>query len=94
MLYLATDGGQKGTHGSYSVVIGTDHHTLFTASGTARGEPMNVYRAECYGKLAAITFMHHYTTFLDLDVRCYINHYTDCQKVLKKTSTSKESASP
>jgi hypothetical protein len=46
---------------------------------------MSSYRAEAYGKLAWLLFLHHYCECFGISVNCAIRSYCDNQEVIKQT---------
>ena len=56
-IYVVSDGGAQGMHGSHGLVIATDDAALCEGNGIARGGPMQSFRAEGYGQLAGLSFL-------------------------------------
>ncbi len=65
-LYIVSDGGCDKHRGSFGWVIADESRILWEGWGIAHGNPMSSYRAEGYGRLAAIRFLLHYATYLDI----------------------------
>ncbi len=55
----ATDGGIKDPHGYFGWAIGTDDCVVCHNSGTVFGWPHSSFRAEGYGRLSLLRFLHH-----------------------------------
>ena len=51
-ILFVSDGGGKDYYGSFGWIIGTETEVLARGRGTARGFPMQSFRAEAYGRLA------------------------------------------
>jgi hypothetical protein len=84
-ILVASDGGKKDDYGSFGWVIGTKHEIMWDCEGTARGYPMQSYRAEGYGRMSLLLFLKHY-------IRCYnikpadelrVTSYCDNSSLLK-----------
>ena len=65
-LLAASDCGHFDPYGSFGWVLGTSTEVLWTCNGIARGHPMSSYRAEGYGRMSFLSFLFHYTHFLEL----------------------------
>jgi hypothetical protein len=55
--------------------------------GKAPGQPMSSHRAEAFGKLAWINFLHHITMFYNITTRCSIQSYCDNKAIVQTTQT-------
>jgi hypothetical protein len=84
-ILVARDGGKKDDFGSFGWVIGTKDEVIWDCEGTARGYPMQSYRAEGYGRMSLLLFLKHY-------IRCYnikpadelrVTSYCDNSSLLK-----------
>ena len=47
---------------------------------------MTSYRAEAYGKLSWILFLHHYTTYYNITIQSTISPYLDNESIGKRTN--------
>jgi hypothetical protein len=59
-ILVASDGGHVDVYGSFGWVIGTQAEIIWDCQGTARGYPMQSYRAEGYGRMSVLLFLTHY----------------------------------
>lgn len=84
-IHLVSDGGHKGVDGSFGWVIANEHQVLWEGWGLAHGYPMSSYRAEAYGRLAALRFLLQYITFLGIQSppTLTIQSATDNQELLR-----------
>jgi hypothetical protein len=57
----------KDDYGSFGWVIGTNHEVIWDCEGTARGSPMQSYRAEGYGRMSLLLFLTHYIRYHNID---------------------------
>jgi hypothetical protein len=84
-ILVASDGGQKDDFGSFGWVIGTKDEVIWDCEGTARGYPMQSYRAEGYGRMSLLLFLKHYIRFYNIkpadDLR--VTSYCDSSSLLK-----------
>ena len=84
-ILVASDGGQKDEYGSFGWVIGTSHEVIWDCEGTARGYPMQSYRAEGYGRMSLLLFLTHYIRYHGIktadDLR--VTSYCDNSSLLK-----------
>ena len=62
-LTLASDGGIRNAEGAYSWVLDADGVIIAANRGMARGHPMQSFRAEAYGTLAALSLLRRYCEF-------------------------------
>ena len=85
-IYMVSDGGALGVHGSYGIVIGTDDDTLCEGKGTARGGPMQSFRAEGYGNLAGLSFLKRHIECYGIQVHpeCRFVAVCDNEKLLQR----------
>ena len=87
-LYIVSDGGCDDARGigSFGWVIADEHEILWEGWGKAYGSPMSSYRAEGYGRLAAIRFLIHYMKYLDIKSSddLHIESATDNSSLLDK----------
>ena len=65
-LLAASDGGVAEPHRYFGWVIGTKEEILCTCAGPTHGWPLSSMRAEGYGRLSILRFLHHYCKFYNL----------------------------
>jgi hypothetical protein len=65
-ILVASDGGKKDDFGSFGWVIGTKGEVIWDCEGTARGYPMQSYRAEGYGRMSLLLFLKHYIRYYNI----------------------------
>jgi hypothetical protein len=84
-ILVASDGGKKDDFGSFGWVIGTKDEVIWDCEGTARGYPMQSYRAEGYGRMSLLLFLKHYIRYYNIkpadDLR--FTSYCDNSSLLK-----------
>jgi hypothetical protein len=66
-LVLCHDGGEKDNYGSFGWVLSDGENILWKGWGPAVGYPMQSFRAEAYGRLAAVCFLRRYIEFYAVD---------------------------
>jgi hypothetical protein len=84
-ILVASDGGQKDDYGSFGWVIGTKDEVIWDCEGTARGYPMQSYRAEGYGRMSLLLFLTHFIRYYGIktaDDLC-VTSYCDNSSLLK-----------
>lgn len=65
---LVSDGSQKGNQITYGWVFGTSEHVVYAEhSGSGHGEPTS-HRAECWGMLSGVLFLHHLHLYTQLEI--------------------------
>jgi hypothetical protein len=65
-ILVASDGGHKTDYGSFGWVIGTKDEVIWDCQGTARGYPMQSYRAKGCGHMPLLLFLTHYIHYYDI----------------------------
>jgi hypothetical protein len=65
-ILVASDGGHKDDYGSFGWVIGTKDEVIWDCEGVARGDPMQSYRAEGYGRMSVLLFLTHYIRYYNI----------------------------
>jgi hypothetical protein len=75
-ILVASNGGHKGTHCSFGWVIGTKNEVIWDCEGTARGYPMQSYRAEEYGRILFLTHYIRYNTASKRRTTYYVSRLT------------------
>lgn len=95
-IYIVSDGGCKNQCGSFGWVLASEAEILWRGWGTARGHPMSSYRAEAYGRLAAIRFLNRYMEFLNMSLPPDLDLETACDNdsLLKNESYWKQQTVP
>ena len=85
-ILFVSDGGSKEHYGSFGWLIGTATEILARGRGTARGFPMQSFRAEAYGRLAVFRFILRFIEFYGLckSNKCRIRTYCDNSGMLVK----------
>jgi hypothetical protein len=61
-------------YGSFGWVIGTNDEVIWECEGTARGYPMQSYRAEGYGRMSLLLFLTHYIRYYNIKRRITCGH--------------------
>jgi hypothetical protein len=90
-LTMCHDGGARNDYGSFGWVISDGRHILWKGWGPAVGEPMQSFRAEAYGRLAAVCFLRRYIEFYavalpdyqEKDIHMAVS-YTDSKSLLDR----------
>jgi hypothetical protein len=67
---MVHDGGHipDTDHGLYGWVFARDDGTVWEGWGTARGHPVQSFRAEGYGRMAGACFIDHFIRFFRIPV--------------------------
>jgi hypothetical protein len=89
-LYIAHDGGAT-ERGSFGWLIASDLHIFWEGSGRTYGRNPGLFRAESYGMLAALRFLHHYVQFHAVSIALPDTEhleYTDSKSLLNRLSSS------
>ena len=89
-LLMCHDGGERNKYGSFGWVISDGRHILWKGWGPAVGHPMQSFRAEAYGRLAAVCFLRRYVEFYAVELPDYTTEqdihmaisYTDSKSLL------------
>lgn len=89
-IILVSDGGCRGTHGSFGWVMATADIELVKSQGQVPGIPMSSHRAEGFGKLSWLTYLNHYTIFHKININCTIHSYCDNMAIVNQTSTGSD----
>ena len=83
-LTLASDGGVRNEEGAYSWVLDADGVIIAANRGMARGHPMQSFRSEAYGTLAALSFLRRYCEFQSIDQLPSIEHHCDNSALVQR----------
>ena len=83
-LTLASDGGVKNEEGAYSWVLDADGVIIAANRGMARGHPMQSFRAEAYGTLAALSLLRRYCEFQSTEHLPSLDHHCDNEALVKR----------
>lgn len=88
-LMIVSDGSAIGDYGAYGWVLGTDSEIHFSSAGAARGYPMQSHRAEAYGKISWLAFLHCIVRYYDIprNPKLIIRSYLDNLDIQKSTAT-------
>lgn len=85
-IYVVSDGGKIGVHGSCGLVIGTEKNALCEGLGITRGSPMQSFHAEGYGHLAGLSYLKRCIEYYGISVhpKCWIKVFCDNEMLLKR----------
>jgi hypothetical protein len=85
-LFLVHDGGAAPPLGSFGWVLANADEILWTGLGTARGNPMQSFRAEGYGRLSGVCFLGHFMKFFEIpnDQCGELHFHTDSKSLLDR----------
>lgn len=67
-LIMCHDGGHRTKYGSFGWVISDGRYILWKGWGPAVGHPMQSFRAEAYGRLAAVCFLRRFIEFYAIEL--------------------------
>jgi hypothetical protein len=84
---IVSDGGCSDTLGAFGWIIANQLATMVEGQGTVTGEPMSSHRAEAFGKLSWIIFLHHITLYFRITVRCSLRSFCDNMAIVEGTTT-------
>jgi hypothetical protein len=84
---IVSDGGCIQEFGSYGWVVAHSNRIIVTGQGQAYGGPMSSHRAEAFGKLSWMVFIHRYMQFTHIKVKCGLESFCDNKSVIEQTKT-------
>jgi hypothetical protein len=76
-ILVCSDGGCIEQQGSFGWVVGSPTKDIWTGRGVACGNPMSSFRAEGYGKLAAIDFIRQYLEWQHKELASNVTVFCD-----------------
>lgn len=78
-IIIVSDGGQKGDHGIYGWIIGTQHGDIMERTSQGERPTDDISQAVAYNcKLAWICFLKNDIVFLDIQVKCGVTSFSIC----------------
>jgi hypothetical protein len=85
---IVSDGGCIQEIGSYGWVVAHNNRIIVTGQGRAYGGPMSSHRAEAFGKLSWMVFIHRFLQFTNIKVKCGLESFCDNKSVIEQTKTT------
>ena len=76
--------------GSFGAVIANNKEILIHVSGQAYGKAPSSFRAEGYGMLAILRFLHHFTQFNNISIKGKLKIYSDNEGLIIRVNQIKE----